>query len=131
MDASSALPRVQNVAEHRLRQQRAGLVAQVNHHRVVAGRGFRCNPLLAAPRKHQKRAFRSCMIDRGTHQGIEQLFENHLARNCLRHLDDGSKVEVLDHWCTVRGRPALRANRNNCDFFAPRTRGALINYLLQ
>ena len=72
------------------------LVAQLHDDRVAAGCGFRRDPLLGPAREHQQRAFRACVLDRGTHQRIEQLFEDHLARDGLRDLDHGREVELFE-----------------------------------
>ena len=35
------------------------------------------------------------MLDRGTHQRVEQPFEDYLSRDGLRHFDDGREVELF------------------------------------
>src|SRR5215469_300884 len=111
----------QDVAKDRFRQGTShGLVAQANRHRVVAGRGLRCNPLPGLSRKYQERTLGSRMLDRAAHQSVEQLFEHHLARKCLRYVDNGSKVEVFGN----------RAGRGGRRFLGPRALVALIDYLL-
>jgi hypothetical protein len=96
----------------------------VNHHRAVAGDGFRGDPLLGLSQEDQERAFRPCMLDRGPHQSVEQPFENHLARDRLRDGDDRRKVEVFD-------RAGGRGSRSGCGFFSPRAWVTLIDDLLQ
>ena len=59
------------------------------------------------------------MLDRGTHQRIEQLFEHDLARDGLRHLDHGREIEVFD-------RCADRARRSSGGLFRPQVRVELI-----
>ena len=64
------------------------------------------------------------MIDRGTHQGVEKFFEEHLARDGLRDGDHSRKVEMFE-W---RGD---RAGRSSGSVFGPRVCVALIDDLLQ
>ena len=84
--------------QNRLGQHGGGqrLVAQLHEHRVAAGCRFRRDPLITLSRNNEQRALGTCVLDGGAHQGIEQLFQNDLARDSLGHLDHGREVEVLD-----------------------------------
>ena len=92
--------------EDRLRKHGRGhgLVAQLHGYRVAAGRSFRRDPLLSAARKNQQTSFGTCMLERGAHQLVEQLFQDNCARDRLRQLDHGREVEVFDRRPDRAGR---------------------------
>src|SRR5262249_51089693 len=46
--------------------------------------------------EQQHRSFGTSVLDRGTHQRVEQLFKDHFAGNGLRDLDHGRQVELFE-----------------------------------
>src|SRR5262249_48683614 len=59
------------------------------------------------------------MLDCGAHERVEQLVEDHLARDGLRHLDHRHEVELLE-------RCADRASRDGNRLLRPQVRIAVI-----
>ena len=102
--------------EDRLRQRGRGhgLVAQLHDDRVAAGRGFRRDPRLRAARKNQQAALGACLLDRGAHERVEQLLQDDLARDGLRHLDHGREVEVFDRRPDRARRSGRRSSSLRC-----------------
>src|SRR5215510_4411753 len=82
--------------------------------------------MLGLARKYQERAFRACVFDRSTQQSVEQLFQDHLARNCLRYGDHSIKVAVLH-----RRGDRDSASRSRGFLFSLQVWLALIDDLLQ
>src|ERR1700760_1610638 len=92
------LTAAQGVVENRLRQRGPsnGLVTPAHDDSLATGRRFGCNPLFASVRKNQQPSLRTCLLDGGAHEYIDELALDDLPGDGLRHLDDGRKIEVFD-----------------------------------
>ena len=65
------------------------------------------DPQLIPRGQNQQTSLGAGLLDRGAHERVDQLFQNDLARDGLRHLDHGREVEVFDR----RSDRARRAGR--------------------
>src|SRR5262245_33258529 len=66
---------------------------------VSAGRGFRLYALLNPSRENQETSLSTSVLDRRAHELIDEFFQDHLARDCLRDFDNSSEIQEFD------GRP--------------------------
>src|ERR1700722_13708968 len=96
-----------DVMDDRLRQRGCGEggPSQTYDDGVAAGGGLRLYPLLATARKNQQTSLSTRMLYRYAHERVDQSLRDDLARYCLRHLDNGSEIQVLDRCrnCARRG----------------------------
>src|SRR6185369_16577193 len=99
-----ALLGTQDVAKYGLGQICRGDVrlSQMDFHLAAAGRGCSFDPKLIALWKDQQTSFGAGMLDGRTHEGVDQLLQDDLARERFGHLHDGGQVEMLDG-CLYRG----------------------------
>ncbi len=75
---------------------------------VVASAAIRGSGRL---RQDQQAALGAGLLDRGAHERVDQLFQDDLARDRLRHLDHGREVEMFDRRADRAGRPGRRLFR--------------------
>src|SRR6516162_468747 len=77
-----ALAGAQDVVEDRLRQYGLGYgtVPQAYDDRVASGRGFRRYPIILTSRKDQYPSLGARMLNRCTHQRVNELLQDDLAR---------------------------------------------------
>src|SRR6202789_742532 len=75
---------------------RDSFAAKTNRDGVAYGRGLRLELLQPVVLGDQEPALRARMLERSSHEPVDQLFQDDLAGNRLRDLDDGAKVEVFD-----------------------------------
>ena len=71
-------------------------MAEADGYGIAAGRGLSLEPLCPTMRNNQEPALRSRVLERGSHERVDQVFQNDLARDRLRDLDDGREIQVLD-----------------------------------
>src|SRR5262245_23894908 len=57
---------------------------------------FRVYQQLVTSRADQKASVSASVLDRHTHELVDQLFEHYLAGKCLRDLDHGSDIKPFD-----------------------------------
>jgi len=63
---------------------------------VSAGRGFRLYALLNPSRENQETSLSTRVLDRRAHELIDEFFQDHLARDCLRDFDNSSEIQEFD-----------------------------------
>ena len=70
----------------------------------ILGRGrFRLEPCRPVALGNQQRALRTCVLERRSHEPVDQLLEDEFAGDFLEDFDDGCEVELFDG-CANRGR---------------------------
>src|SRR5215510_8726087 len=79
------------------------LVPLADDDAIIAGYRFRLQPQVIPARQEQEAPLGTRMLDRQAHERIDRSFQHHLAGDCLRHLDHGREVEMLDR-CLDRAR---------------------------
>src|SRR5215475_1343368 len=84
------------------------LVPLADDDAIIAGYRFRLQPQVIPARQEQEAPLGTRMLDRQAHERIDRSFQHHLAGDCLRHLDHGREVEMLDR-CLDRARWTRRA----------------------
>ena len=60
---------------------------------VVASASY---PQLIPSRNNQETSLSARVLDRRAHNPVDQFFQNHLARDCLRDLDYGGQIQEFD-----------------------------------
>ena len=100
-----AVPRADDILDDGLGQRRRGhgLVCQTHDDGVAAGRGFRRDAQLVAARQDQQPPLSTGVLNRRTHERVEQFLEDDLAGHGLRDFEHGREVQVFDR-CPDRAR---------------------------
>src|ERR1700674_3450943 len=96
-----------------------GCLSQTHDNCVTAGCGFCLYPLLHTSLKNQQTSLSTCVLNRSTHERVDQLLQDHLARHGLRHFDNRREIKVFDP-C------ADRASRSRYWLFLPEVRIQLV-----
>ena len=93
---NEGLPRAQDMVEHRFRQRSRAYPFVAQLHNDGAGIcGFRHDPLLDPSQTNQQTSLGAGLLDRETHESVDKLFEDELARDRLRHLDRCREIEMF------------------------------------
>src|SRR5690242_4312635 len=80
---------------------------------------FRLRLQLITSRNDQETPLGACVLDSRAHEPVDQFFEDDLARDDLRHLDDGREIERFN-------RRLDRACRNEQRLLRPKVRIKLV-----
>src|SRR3984893_9522398 len=93
-----ALPRPDYGVQHRFGKlgARHGCVSQRDLDRAAAARRLRLDPRLVVADDDEQAPLGSRMLDRDSHQRLDELGEIDLARHSLRALDHRFEVQLLD-----------------------------------
>src|SRR5262249_16222846 len=75
---------------------------------VAADRGFGLYPLLDTSQTNQQPSLSTRVLDRRAHQCVDQSFQNDLARDRLRDLDNGGQIPLFDGCHNRAGRTGSR-----------------------
>src|SRR5215472_13575972 len=102
--------RAYSIANYRLRQRGhyVDAVSQLHDHILSTSDGFPVDPQLFASRCNQETSLRAGVFERRAHEPVDQLLQNHLARECLRGPNHRCEIEMLD-WRFDRARWPRRA----------------------
>ena len=94
----NGLVRPEHVSPQGLRQIGGGDggLAQRDGHRIAVGCDLRLYAMVLAPRENEQASPGAGVLDGRTHERIDQLLQDDLARDRCRHLDHGLEVEVFD-----------------------------------
>src|SRR6266403_1303465 len=71
-------------------------VAQMDGYILTTSGRFRLDLQLIAARDNQETSFGASVLDGGAHEFVDQLFQNHLARKCLRGLNHCREIKLFD-----------------------------------
>src|ERR1700722_767616 len=96
-----------------------GRLSQTHDNRLATGGGFRLNPLLNTSREKQQPSLSPRVLNRCTHERIDQFLQDNLAGHCLRDFDNGSQIQVFD-------RGPNGARRTGYGLFLPELRIQLV-----
>src|SRR6516225_1253043 len=87
-----------SITNQRLRQRgwAAGPVPQMHFYILSTSDRFCLYLQLINSRDNQKTSFGAGVLEGCAHEFVNELFQHHLARERLRHLDHGRKIELFD-----------------------------------
>src|SRR3984893_8756043 len=78
--------------------------SQTHGDSVAAGGRFRLNPLFNTSGKNQQTALSTRVLNRYTHECVDQFLQHDLARDCLGDFDNGSQIQLFDRCPDRAGR---------------------------
>src|SRR4029077_2947295 len=96
-----------------------GAISQMHGYILSADGCFRFRQQLITSRNYQETPLGASVLDGRAHESVKQLFEDDLARDDLRHLDDGREVERFN-------RRLDRGCRNEQGLLRPKVRIELV-----